>query len=177
MAFRKPAKGESDKSTADIIQVQKKTKSCVGKVLDDINKTSTIKQVTLGISSGCIVGFLATRVGKIVAIATGGAIIILQIANDQGYIKINWNKVHRKVDSVVDKVEEQLTGERPGLIDKMERYVDRKLDQTEDIVKNRRTKARHWYSSLTGTSTCRIKEIHIFLASFLAGVAIGTVIS
>ncbi|KRT82370.1 hypothetical protein AMK59_3919 [Oryctes borbonicus] len=175
MSLRKPAKGEFSKDPIHI--VQRKKKSYVGGILDDINKASATKQVALGISSGCITGFVATRIGKIIAIAIGGGIIILQIANHQGYIRINWTKVHSKMDKVMEKVEEQLTGEKPGLMDKMERFVDRKLDETEDILKSRQAKAKRWYSSLTGDSSCKIKEIHIFLASFLAGVAIGMVVS
>jgi FUN14 domain-containing protein 1 len=59
------------------------------------------------------------KVGKMAAIALGGGIIILQLANQQGYIAIDWNKVYKKVDKVTDKVEEAVTGEGPRLLDKV----------------------------------------------------------
>ncbi|KAK9758504.1 FUN14 family [Popillia japonica] len=175
MPLRKPVKNELNKDK--IATMKKDTEACLEKVVRDISKTSATKQIVLGVSSGCVTGFLATRIGKVVAIAVGGGIIILQIANDQGYININWDKVNRKVDKVVDKVEEQLTGEGPSWMDKAERYVDRKIDKTEEVIKNKQAKVKHWYSSFMGDSGCQVKELHVFLASFLAGVAIGVAVS
>ena len=44
---------------------------------------------------------------------------MLQIANQQGYITIDWNKIHKKVDKVTDKVEEAVTGQGPSWADKV----------------------------------------------------------
>lgn len=62
---------------------------------------------------------MTVRVGRLVAVAVGGSIILLQIANEQGYIKVNWNKVNAKVDKLADKVEETVTGEGPRWVDKV----------------------------------------------------------
>lgn len=59
------------------------------------------------------------KVGKVAAFAVGGGIIMLQIAANQGYIKINWDKIQKKADKISDKVEEKLTGEGPKLMDKV----------------------------------------------------------
>lgn len=64
-------------------------------------------------------GFVTVKVGKAVAVAVGGSIILLQIANDQGYIKVNWDKLASKTDKLMDKVEERITGEGPTLLDKV----------------------------------------------------------
>jgi Uncharacterized conserved protein len=56
------------------------------------------------------------KVGKVAAFAVGGGIILLQVANHQGYIKINWDKVYKQVD----KVEEKATGRGQKLMDKVE---------------------------------------------------------
>ena len=58
------------------------------------------------------------KVGKLVAITVGGSIILLQIANEGGYISIDWNKISKKVNKVSDKVEEAVTGEGPSWQDK-----------------------------------------------------------
>lgn len=55
----------------------------------------------------------------------------------------------------------------------MERYVDRKVDKAEELVKDRKAKAKRWYSSVTGNNDGKLKEIHIFLMSFAAGIALG----
>jgi FUN14 domain-containing protein 1 len=56
----------------------------------------------------------------------------------------------------------------------VERYVDRKLDKAEDILKRRERKARSWYHTfITGEKPYQLKQIHIFLVGFAAGLAIG----
>lgn len=57
------------------------------------------------------------------AIAVGGGIILLQIANQQGYVQIDWNKIHKKVDKVTDKVEEAVTGQGPSWADKVRFFL------------------------------------------------------
>lgn len=59
------------------------------------------------------------RVGKTAALAVGGGIILLQVAHQKGYIKINWDKVNRSLDKVADKVEERLTDQQPTWVDKV----------------------------------------------------------
>jgi FUN14 domain-containing protein 1 len=56
----------------------------------------------------------------------------------------------------------------------VERYVDRKLDKAEDILKRREHKARSWYHTfITGEKPYQLNGIHIFLVGFAAGLAIG----
>lgn len=64
-------------------------------------------------------GYITMKVGKAAAVAVGGGIILLQIANQQGYITIDWNKINKKVDKVTDKVEEAVTGQGPSWADKV----------------------------------------------------------
>lgn len=59
------------------------------------------------------------KVGKVAAFAVGGGVIMLQIAANQGYININWDKIQKKADKISDKVEEKLTGEGPKFLDKV----------------------------------------------------------
>jgi hypothetical protein len=62
----------------------------------------------------------------------------------------------------------------PWIYFQVERYVDRKLDKAEDILKRRERKARSWYHTfITGEKPCQLKGIHIFLVGFAAGLAIG----
>lgn len=56
----------------------------------------------------------------------------------------------------------------------MERYVDRKLDKAEDVLKRKERKCDAGIITfVSGEESCQLKEIHIFLVAFAAGVAIG----
>lgn len=57
-----------------------------------------------------------------------------------------------------------------------DRYLDRKLDQAEDLLKKKRKETKRWYSNLIGDSkgpNPKLNELHIFIVSFAAGVALG----
>ncbi|KAF7286974.1 hypothetical protein GWI33_002818 [Rhynchophorus ferrugineus] len=158
-------------------EVEKKAedaKNFISRFIGDVSKSSATKQIILGASSGWVTGFLAMRVGKSAALALGGGIILLQIANEKGYINVNWDKVNKKIDKVVDKVEEQITGEGPSWMDKVtaERFVDRKINQAEDKLKKNQKKAKNWFSRFSGEE-CKLQDVHIFIMSFAAGIAIG----
>ncbi|XP_023027461.1 FUN14 domain-containing protein 1 [Leptinotarsa decemlineata] len=168
----KSAKNKTNESIITMSDVKKEAKSLLDRILGDIKKSSATKQIVLGTSSGWATGFLAMRVGKTAALAMGGGILLLQIANEQGYININWNKVNRNLDKVADKIEEKITGEGPSWMDKTERFIDRKVDQAEDQIKKGRKKAKSWYSGISGNGW-QLREVHIFVVSFVAGVAIG----
>ncbi|XP_022901211.1 FUN14 domain-containing protein 1-like [Onthophagus taurus] len=175
MTSRKSAKEESNKGIVRLKNTEKSSASSsfLEKCLGDISKASATKQIFLGASSGWITGYLSMKFGKVVAISVGGGIILLQIANEKGYINVNWGKVNKKIDKIVDKVEEKITGEGSSWMDKTERFLERKVDRAEDVIKGKAKKAKRWYSGLMGDSDCRLEEIHIFLLSFCAGVAIG----
>lgn len=66
-----------------------------------------------------VTGFLTMKVGKIVAVSVGGSIILLQIAANEGYITIDWNKITSKANKLADKAEEAITGEGPSWADKV----------------------------------------------------------
>ncbi|OAD62302.1 FUN14 domain-containing protein 1 [Eufriesea mexicana] len=168
----------------------------IDKLLGDVSKKSATKQIIIGTTSGWLTGFVTMRVGKIAAFAVGGGIIMLQIAAHQGYIKINWDKIQKKAEKITDKVEEKVTGEKTKFLDKVgkwcqnnsfvatsfiggfiiglvERYVDRKLDKAEQLLKNGESRTRRWYHFITGESSFEATEFHFFLTSFIAGLAFG----
>lgn len=64
------------------------------------------------------------KVGKVTAMAVGGGIILLQVANHQGYINVNWDKVYKQVDKVADRVEEKATGQGPKWMEKVGVRID-----------------------------------------------------
>lgn len=54
----------------------------------------------------------------------------------------------------------------------MERFVDKKLDKAEDLLKKQQKKTKSWYDALRGKSA-EMKDFNIFIISFLGGVALG----
>ncbi|XP_043259125.1 uncharacterized protein LOC122401197 isoform X2 [Colletes gigas] len=170
----KKSKDDANKEECNI-DISKEAKSIIDQILGNVSKKSATKQIIIGTTSGWVTGFVTMKVGKIAAFAVGGGIIMLQIAAHQGYIKINWDKIQKKAEKISDKVEEKVTGEGPKFMDKVERYVDKKLDKAEQLLKNGETRTRRWYQSVTGENTFKTTEFHFFIASFVAGLAIGIV--
>lgn len=102
-----------------IIKMPADSSNFLDKILGDVSKKSATQQIILGAGSGWVTGYVTMKVGKVAAIALGGGIILLQVAHQQGYVNVNWNKITRKVDKIADKVEEAVTKEKPGLLDKV----------------------------------------------------------
>lgn len=60
-----------------------------------------------------------------------------------------------------------------NFLQQVERYVDRKAAKAQEGVKAGQAKAKHWYSSFVGESGCKLTPAHIFVVSFVTGIAIG----
>lgn len=109
-------------------------RNAISKFFSDVSKSDTTKQVLVGAASGFATGFLSMKAGKAVAVSVGGGIILLQLANDQGIIKVNYNKVNRKIDKVVDKVEQAITGRSPSWTDKIVNFTKRNTPFTVGFI-------------------------------------------
>lgn len=51
--------------------------------------------------------------------------------------------------------------------------MDRKLDKAETLLKKKEKKVKKWFYKVSDEDCFIFEEIHVFLASFLAGVAFG----
>ncbi|KAG6457736.1 hypothetical protein O3G_MSEX010455 [Manduca sexta] len=153
------AKPRSDDSS-DEANIAKEAKNFIEKAIADIGKTSATKQLILGTASGWITGFISMKIGKIAAVGLGGSVILLHIASQKGYIDINWDKINKKVDKISDKIEKEATGRSPDWFEKVERFVDRKLDKAEDLLKKKEKKAKKWYHEVVGDDDYRATESH-----------------
>ncbi|XP_055917745.1 FUN14 domain-containing protein 1 isoform X1 [Eupeodes corollae] len=168
---------KSKKEISNNKEIEKMSESAskfLGGVLGDISSRSAYSQLFIGVASGWATGYATGKIGKIAAFAIGGGIIVMEIAHQEGYIKVDWSKVTKKIDKVTDKVEEAVTGHERSWADKAERFVDRKLDRAEEIIKNKAKKGKKWYSNLIGDENGpKLNDLHIFLTAFVGGVAIG----
>lgn len=118
------ARGTSDESEPPTMEdIQKEAKSIIDKVVKDVGKASATKQLIIGCTSGWLTGYLMMKVGKAAAVALGGGIILLQVANHNGYIKVDWDKLSKKADQIGDKVEASSSSKGPKLLDKVKRFA------------------------------------------------------
>lgn len=68
-----------------------------------------------------VTGFTFFKIGKATAAAIGSGIFILQIANHNGYIKINWDKVTKKAEELSEKIDENSS--KPNLMQKVSIFL------------------------------------------------------
>jgi len=167
-------KKEIENKKIEKMSANRNNDGVLDKILADVSKKSAAQQIIIGALSGWATGYFSGKIGRFAAVTVGGAIILLEIAHEQGVIKLDWCKVSKKVDELGDKVQETVTGEGPKWMDKADRYLDRKYNQAEASYKRHHKKAKKWYSSLVGDeSGPKINNFHIFLFGFAGGVAIG----
>jgi len=133
---------------------------------DDENK-KIFKQIAIGGVSGWLTGFVSMKVGKVAATAIGGALIILQVANHKGYIKINWSRVNRDVEKVKSKIQEEATGKKADWTEKLEKKIEAK---TSEIV----GKQRRWFHSL-GKEDDVVTDVALYTGSFVLGFGLGVI--
>ena len=51
--------------------------------------------------------------------------------------------------------------------------MDKKLDKAETLLKKKERKVKKWFYKTTDEDCFIFEEIHVFMASFLAGLALG----
>uniref|UniRef100_A0A1B6GKF9 FUN14 domain-containing protein 1 n=1 Tax=Cuerna arida TaxID=1464854 RepID=A0A1B6GKF9_9HEMI len=121
--FNRKSKASKDEDNSEITikDVSKEAQSLIDKVIGDVGKTSATQQLILGTASGWLTGYLMMKVGKVAAVAVGGGIILLQIANHKGYVKVNWDRIYRNVEEQVDKIEAS-SSTKPKILDKVSSF-------------------------------------------------------
>ncbi|XP_066261477.1 FUN14 domain-containing protein 1-like [Euwallacea similis] len=90
-------------------EVADRAKNFISRFVGDIDKNDATKQILIGAGSGWFSGYLAMRVAKTTAFAVGGGIILLQVATDSGFIKVNWKKVNKNLEKIAETVEDGLS--------------------------------------------------------------------
>lgn len=96
-----------------------KMSDSISHFLGDMSGKSATKQIALGSGAGFVTGIVTSKVGRVAAIALGSGIILFQIANDQGYIKVDWSKINKNFDRAADKVHTTVSGESTKWLDKV----------------------------------------------------------
>jgi len=74
------------------------------KYLDDLSRAPPAKQAMVGAAAGALNGYIFTKVSKNAATVIGGSIILFQVANHLGYVKVNWKAVEKDMKEVKKEI-------------------------------------------------------------------------
>jgi FUN14 domain-containing protein 1 len=77
-------------------------------VVEDLEKMPVPKQLAVGVGTGWMKGYLTIKQGKMLVTAIRGTLLLLQIAHHKGDIKVEWNKMAKDSNTVVDKLKKNL---------------------------------------------------------------------
>lgn len=92
-------------------------------------KYSVATQIAIGGVSGWCAGYVFQKVGKIAATAVGGGFLLLQIANNSGYVQVDWKRVEKDVNKAKKHLKKKADRAGPELNSFIE-------DSTEFVKKN-----------------------------------------
>jgi len=120
----KPAKSNDeneDSSEGLTVPTAKDAENFVSQIKKYISRGNNPQQLAMGGVSGWLTGYMAMKIGKTVATAVGGSLILLQIASYKGYININWSKVNKDIEGAQKKLLKHSSDPSvPQLLDKVQ---------------------------------------------------------
>ncbi|XP_017783468.1 PREDICTED: FUN14 domain-containing protein 1-like [Nicrophorus vespilloides] len=113
----------ADKSedVVDSDKMSNKSKEAFNKIIANLTKSSDTKQLLIGVGSGWVTGILTLKGARTAAFAVGGGIIIMQVAQNQGLVKIDWGKIKAKADKV--KEEKGINRVTPNILAKVKKFA------------------------------------------------------
>ena len=68
---------------------------------------SPTAQVAVGATTGYAAGYIASKLGKYTLALVGGAAIILPLAEQYGYIRIDWKRVQKDAQKIGDEMRKE----------------------------------------------------------------------
>ncbi|XP_067669141.1 FUN14 domain-containing protein 1-like [Haliotis asinina] len=104
-----------------------RNKDWVQKMFGDITKQSAAKQVVVGAAGGWFAGFLFIKVGKMAAASLGTTILLVQLAQHQGYIRVNWNKVEQGVNRAKEELHKEANKRYPGILQNTKKFLQQNV--------------------------------------------------
>ncbi|XP_069568202.1 FUN14 domain-containing protein 1 isoform X1 [Brachyistius frenatus] len=100
-------------------------------------KYSVATQLAIGGASGWCAGYLFQKVGKVAATSVGGGLLLLQIANNSGYIQVDWKRVEKDVNKAkkqLKKGTDKAGPELNTLVDKSTEFVKKNIVVTSGFI-------------------------------------------
>nr|XP_042912628.1 FUN14 domain-containing protein 1 [Parasteatoda tepidariorum] len=103
---------------------ENKPESWIDKQLKELTNGSVAKEMAIGGLSGWCAGVVFSKVGKTAASALAGSLLMFQIAQRQGYIKVNWNKVNRDIEKAKGKLDKHSKEEIHWFVQETKNFVN-----------------------------------------------------
>ncbi|XP_072253472.1 FUN14 domain-containing protein 1 [Leuresthes tenuis] len=100
-------------------------------------KYSVATQLAIGGVSGWCAGYLFQKVGKVAATSVGGGLLLLQIANNSGYIQVDWKRVEKDVNKAKKQLKKGTNQAAPELntfFEKSTEFVKKNIVVTSGFV-------------------------------------------
>ena len=111
----------------DITSLTRRNRPWVQKIFGDISKKSAAQQIAIGGVSGWCAGFLFIRFGKLAAGSLGTTLLLIKIAQHQGYIKINYKEVQADIERTRGRITREANRYSPGLVENFKKFVQKNL--------------------------------------------------
>jgi len=133
-AMREERKSRSDEEF-ELIDVvgSSYTKAVVSRVVAlDLSDKSTYVQLGVGGATGWLTGYMVGKVGRVMATAVGGTILLINMGTRAGYITVDWEKVDEDMKIASDEINKKLVEQKENeeakkLFDKASLFVCRNL--------------------------------------------------
>jgi len=115
--------GEVEKSEVDaeveelVDNLVDSGKSWLQKMTTDVSKSSVAKQLGIGAVGGWATGFVFGKVGRAAATTLGTSLVLFQLANHYGYIKVDWKKVNKTKSDVTKDIRNNVGQYVPKFLD------------------------------------------------------------
>ncbi|ESO83793.1 hypothetical protein LOTGIDRAFT_98722, partial [Lottia gigantea] len=101
----------------------------IEKMFGDISKQTVAKQAVIGTGSGwyVVAGWLFMKVGKVAAASIGLTVLLVQVAQHQGYLTINWSQFQSSVVKARRQMEKSARKHVPGLTSNFQHFFRRNI--------------------------------------------------
>uniref|UniRef100_A0A0A9WA21 FUN14 domain-containing protein 1 n=1 Tax=Lygus hesperus TaxID=30085 RepID=A0A0A9WA21_LYGHE len=117
------SRSPDDSEPINVDDLSKEAKNLIDRVIKDVGKSSATKQLVVGFASGWVSSYLMMKVGKVAAVALGGGIILLQVASHNGYVKVNWDRLYKKVEQAESVIEAKAQEKGPKILNKVKKFA------------------------------------------------------
>ena len=91
--------------------------------LSELRQSSSVKQVAVGTAAGYVSGLVSGKFGRTAATAVGGSVICLHLAQQYGYITINWKRVNGDVAKAKKELEKTAREDGPAFVRQLQTIV------------------------------------------------------
>jgi len=111
-------KSEVDAEVEELVEnLVDSGKSWLSRMSNDVSKTSVAKQIGIGALGGWATGFVFGKVGRAAATTLGTSLVLFQLANHYGYIKVDWKKVEKTKKDVAKDLQNNVGAYVPKFLD------------------------------------------------------------